>query len=446
MKKSTLLLISFLVVQIVGFAKNPLIPNKGANDPHIRIIDGKAWLSASHDKSIDNKKFVMEDWWMWSSDDLVNWKLECVVKPEDTYIGKPFEGCWATDIAKRNGKYYWYFSERNEQSGVMVAESMAGPWKDPLGKPLLSAEMTPTHEYDMGIFEDGNGDFYIVFGVWDYYIAKLNEDMISLAETPRKIEIKNPRGPYNLNGKNKEMPTDDKPFLHSYNGKFYLSWGCFYAMADNVYGPYDYTGSIVEKESFAAGYDAPTWPTGFRQGRHGSFFEWHNQWYFAYCDISQTGNRYFRDTFISYIHYKPNGEMALIRVDGIGVGEYDANNGKIEAEDYFNASGTTKKMNTDGGFSVAEIDGGDFLVFPKVKGLEQKTKIELNLTNVKKSTIEIRDGSPKGKLIASYKLKSEKTNGNYSFPFPAQQTTRDLCFVFKGKEAGLLDFNSFLFK
>jgi beta-xylosidase len=291
MKKSTLLLIPFLALQTIGFAQNPIIPNKGANDPHIRIIDGKAWLSASHDKSINNKKFVMEDWWMWSSDDLVNWKPESVLKPEDTYIGKPFDGCWATDIAKRNGKYYWYFSERNEQSGVMVAESMAGPWKDPLGKPLLSAEMTPTHEYDMGIFEDGKGDFYIVFGVWDFYIAKLNEDMISLAEAPRKIEINNPRGPYNQDGKNTKMPTDDKPFLHSYNGKFYLSWGCFYAMADNVYGPYDYKGTIIDQSSFAPGYDAPTWPNGFLQGRHGSFFEWHNQWYFAYCDISQTGNR-----------------------------------------------------------------------------------------------------------------------------------------------------------
>jgi hypothetical protein len=138
--------------------------------------------------------------------------------------------------------------------------------------------------------------------------------------------------------------------------------------------------------------------------------------------------------------------MALIRVDGTGVGNYDANYGKIEAEDYFKASGTTKKMNTEGGFSMVEIDGGDFLVFPKVKGLEQKTKIELNLTNVKKSTIEIRDGSPKGKLIASYKLKNVKTNENYSFDFPLQQTARDLCFVFKGRKAGLLEFNSFIFK
>ena len=53
--------------------------------------------------------------------------------------------------------------------------------------------------------------------------------MISLAEKPKKIKIDNPRGPYNLDGLNKENPTDDKPYIHKYRGKFYLSWGCFYA-------------------------------------------------------------------------------------------------------------------------------------------------------------------------------------------------------------------------
>ncbi len=167
--------------------------------------------------------------------------------------------------------------------------------------------------------------------------------MISLAEVPKKIIINNPRGPYNSDGNNTKMPTDDKPFVHKYNGKYYLSWGCFYAMSDNVYGPYDYKDSIIKAESFAKGYDAPTWPNGFLQGSHGSFFQWHNQWYYAYCDISQTGNRYFRDTFISYVHYKENGEMATIRVDGIGVGNYNANQPKIEAEDYFKAVGFNKK-------------------------------------------------------------------------------------------------------
>jgi len=448
MKNIALLLFFLLGFQTSGFTQNPIIPNQGANDPHIRIFNGKAYLSASHDKSANNTKFTMEDWWLWSSDDLVNWKLEYTLKPEETYIGKPFSSCWATDIACRNGKYYWYFSEGNEQAGVVVADSPRGPWKDPLGKPLLNSEMTPTHEYDMGIFQDAACEFYIVFGVWDYYIAKLNEDMISLAESPRKIEIIDPRGPYNQDGKNIQKPTDDKPFIHSYNGKYYLSWGCFYAMADNVYGPYNYTGSVMDASSFAPGFEKPTWPNGFLQGRHGSFFEFHNQWYFAYCDISHTGNRYFRDTFISYVHYKDNGEMALIRVDGVGVGEYDANH-VIQAEDYFKASGISKKEVDNGGFAIGNIENNDYLVFPNVNGLSGKSAIELQVAKNKKAAIEIRKDSPKGELMAICKVdevKSAKGFETIRCNLPQMGDKQNLCLVFKGKGKQIIQIDSFTLK
>ena len=84
-----------------------------------------------------------------------------------------------------------------------------------------------------------------MFGCWDFYIAKLNEDMISLAETPRKILVDRKMGPY---GPGK---MDDKPFLHKRRGVYYLSWGCYYAMADNVYGPYTYKDSIIKAERAA---------------------------------------------------------------------------------------------------------------------------------------------------------------------------------------------------
>ncbi len=269
--------------------------------------------------------------------------------------------------------------------------------------------------------------------------------MISLAEKPRKI--KQPRGPYNLDGRNKEKPTDDKPFIHTRNGQFYLSWGCFYAMADNVYGPYDYKGSIIEQESFAPGYDAPIWPTGFKQGCHGSFFEWHNQWYFAYCDISQTGNRYFRDTFISYVHYKENGEMALIRVDGIGVGEYDANNGEIEAEDYFDASGISKIEIRSYGFLIDDISNSDYLLYQNIKRLSGKKKFEFKAVPNKDAIVEIRKKSPDGTLLASCNI-SKKSKGmeTFSCDIPSLADEETLCLVFVGKGDDLLRIDSFSFR
>jgi hypothetical protein len=369
-----------------------------------------------------------------------------VLNPKDTYIGKIFSRCWATDAAYKDGKYYWYFSEGNEQTGVVVGDSPVGPWTEPLGKPLLTSDLTPTHEYDMAVFEE-NGEHYIIFGVWDYYIAKLNDDMISLAEKPKKIEISNVRGPYNTDGENKKMPTDDKPFVHKYNGKYYLSWGCFYAMSDNLYGPYDYKDSVIKEESFAKGYSAPTWPNGFLQGRHGSFFEWHNQWYYVYCDISQTGNRYFRDAFISYVHYKNNGEMETIRVDGVGVGNYDANS-SIEAEDYFKSDGVVKTENTIGGFSIQPQKDDSYVVYPNMKGLSNKNSLELEVIAREATEIEVRENSPKGKLLFTCNVPKNDiyTLQKKQFNINKLKDTQSICFVFKGVKDKSFALNRFQFR
>jgi hypothetical protein len=438
---SCLILVECLVAQ------NPIVPNKGLNDPHIHIFNDTAYVYASHDKSFENKGFVMEDWWVWSSPDLVNWTKRSVLNPKDTYIGKDFSRCWATDAAYRNGKYYFYFSEGNEQTGVVVGDSPIGPWKDPLGKPLLNSDLTPTHEYDISILEE-NDEHYIFFGVWDYYVAKLNDDMISLAEAPRKIIINNPRGPYNRDGENKNNPTDDKPFVHKYNGKYYLSWGCFYAMSDNLYGPYDYIDTVMKESSFAQGYAEPTWPNGFLQGRHGSFFEWHNQWYFVYCDVSKSGNRYFRDAFISYVHYKENGEIDVIRVDGIGVGQYDANNGLIEAEDYFKAEKVQKVENQIGGFSIKPKEKLGFVTYPNIQNLKGKSTMEFEVLSKNDAEIEIRESSPSGKLLATCKFKPNKTKAfkKESFKTKELYNGQTICLVFKTSAIDNLIINRFRFK
>lgn len=427
MKKPKLIPI-LLVTSLLNspvLAENPIVPNVGLNDPHVHIFGNKAYVYATHDKSSENEKFIMEDWWIWSSTDLVNWELESVLDPADTYIGAGFQSAWATDAAYRNGKYYWYFSELNEQTGVVVGDSPVGPWKDPLGKPFLPKDLTPTHEYDISVIEY-QGIHYAVFGVWDYYIARMGEDMISLVETPRKIIINDPVGPYG------EDSTDDKPSVHERNGIFYLSWGAFYATSENIYGPYDYKGVIVNEESFAPGYDAPTWPHGFQQGRHGSFFEWHNQWYFAYCDISQTGNRYFRDTFISYVHYKDNGDIAPIRVDGIGVGEYDADRGRIEAEDYFTAENTFKKESPDNGFLVSASSGANYIGFHNIRGLTGKQHITIGISTPVPSDneIEIRKGSSTGPIIAKVAITTDlsKVSRDFSAELPELKDKENLYF------------------
>ncbi len=439
--KLTYILLVTCALSNSAFARNPIVPAMGLNDPHVHIFNDKAYVYATHDKSSENEKFIMEDWWIWSSADLVNWELESVLDPADTYIGAGFQSAWATDAAYRDGKYYWYFSELNEQTGVVVGDSPVGPWKDPLGKPFLAKDLTPTHEYDISVIED-QGNHYAIFGVWDYYIARMGDDMISLAETPRKIIVNNPVGPYG------EDSTDDKPFVHKRNGLFYLSWGAFYATSENVYGPYEYKGVILDEKSFAPGYDEPTWPHGFRQGRHGSLFEWHNQSYFAYCDISQTGNRYFRDTFISYVHYKDNGEIAPIRVDGVGVGEYDASQGKIEAEDYFTADNTIKLESPSGGFMVSTGIGVNSIGFHNVKGLKGKKHITIRVSTPvpSDSEIEVRKGSSTGPTLVKFAIKTHLPHvfSDFTAELPELKDKENLYFSMNPLEGQTVNLDYFL--
>ncbi|NLF32313.1 MAG: family 43 glycosylhydrolase [Planctomycetes bacterium] len=319
-----------MTIEMTG---NPLLPGRGVTDPHVRIFGDRAYMYATHDRSPDNDRFIMDDWWVWSSPDLVHWRCECTLRPADIHVGPGFTGCWATDAAERNGRYYWYFSE-SAQVGVVVGDSPVGPWRDVLGRPMIPAGLVPVKAYDPGILIDDDGAAYIVFGVWDFYLARLAEDMISLAEPPRKLAIHNPEGPY---GRGR---TDDKAYLHRRGGIYYLSWGCYYAVSDNVYGPYECRGSILVEENVDpplryrdsgcpldawrrfGGADAPKALYDERVitfDRHGSFFQWHAQWYYICNDMSRSRNPFFRDSAIATISYRANGDIEPVRLETAGV-------------------------------------------------------------------------------------------------------------------------------
>jgi arabinoxylan arabinofuranohydrolase len=311
--------------------KNPIIPNRGVCDPHIHIFKDKAYLYATHDADPDGRDYRMHDWQIWSSPDLVEWTLESTFRPEDTYIG-PSDSCWATDAAERNGKYFFYFSNGMRDTGVAVSDYPGGPFRDALGKPLLPENLTPTRQYDPAVFidDDEQSTPYIIFGspVWaggdSYYIATLNEDMVSLKEAPTKIILND--------------PADDKPFLHKHNGIYYLSWASFYAISNCVTGPYHLVGNTGASPD------------------HGSFFEWNGQWFNAFTVLDPTLT--YRATGICYVHYRNNGEMLVDPlIIEYGVGHYDARWTKIEAEWYMAGHQIHKIDNPRRGIDVKVEDG-----------------------------------------------------------------------------------------
>ncbi len=77
-------LVFLATISITGvWADNPIVPDVGMADPHIRIYNNKAYLYATRDADRNAKDFMMPDWKIWSSDDLIHWTLERTISIVD---------------------------------------------------------------------------------------------------------------------------------------------------------------------------------------------------------------------------------------------------------------------------------------------------------------------------------------------------------------------------
>lgn len=360
---------------------NPLIGRKGVCDPHIHIFEGKAYLYATHDAPGYEDGFHMEDWQIWSSENLVDWKLETIVHPEDFYCGA-LNQCWAVDAACRNGRYYLYYSTGDWGVGVAVSESPAGPFEDALGKALVDYRVHPVGvpKWDPCVFQDDDGNAYLIVGTckydkpWDcYLIGRLTEDMVHLAEPLRRLEYQNNPWP------------EDKPSVHKYHGRYYLTHSSYTAVSDQVYGPYRYLGN-----------------TGCNID-HGSYFTYHNQTYFASGGMDNP-NRYLRASFLAPCHYRENGEIVVDqKIMSYGCGQYDAVWDRIDAVWYFAASRECKRQNGEGGFET-ELKEGEYLYFPEISNVEENPRFRILASASEGGIVEIHEDAPDGPLLGQCRI------------------------------------------
>ncbi|MGQ1783602.1 MULTISPECIES: family 43 glycosylhydrolase [unclassified Saccharicrinis] len=436
--------LSVLLIVILSthglFAQNPIKKDFGMADPHCYIFNNKAYLFTTRDASNTSNKFNMPDWQIWSSDDLTDWKLERYIYPKETYMGES-DRCWATETASMNGKYYFYFSNGNTNTGVMVADKPEGPYKDALGKPLLDVELTSTQEYDPTVLVDEDNKAYIVFGHYRkdtqalaWYIARLNEDMISLAEQPKEIVVENA---FDI------MTANDKPNLHKRNGIYYLSAGSHYATSKNVYGPYKVIGNSGNGKY------------GLHSRAHGNYFTWNNQWFHTWChfhlgkDIAR-----YRESYMTYLHYTDDGRMVsdVAYLDAhfeTGVGQYDASWDCIQAEWYMKANGAAKRECLTGGFELQNIQHGATLIYPNMANIQSQKSVKFHLASSVGGVIEVRSGHANGKLLGKAIVKPTGGNDKYTYVscnLVDAKEVEDICFHFVGKGDDLMRLDYFVFE
>ena len=138
--KSKYIALSFLLSGICISAQNPVIQTQFTPDPAPMIYKNRLYVFTGDDQP-GFDFYTMTKWRIHSSDDMVNW----------TDHGSPIslesfswarDRAWAAQCIERNGKFYWYICaqtvDNNMAIGVAVSDSPTGPYKDALGKPLIS--------------------------------------------------------------------------------------------------------------------------------------------------------------------------------------------------------------------------------------------------------------------------------------------------------------------
>ncbi len=361
-------------------------------------------------KKGEKDRFMMMYWRCFSSKDLVNWTYESEVHPTDTYIGES-DQCWASHAVFKNNQWYWYLSNWNHDTAVVVAETTKGPWKDPLGKPLLKEDMTPTHEYDNCVFIDDDGRAYIVFGInrrGGYHIAELNDDLVSLKTKPAKLP-------------NDLEKAGDAPYLHKANGKYYLSSRAEYAVADTVKGPYKMIGT-------------------HEAGGHGGHFVFNNQTYINYTSRRPGTRQRYRFVALVYSHYRADGTIVTKEkeIEEYGVGRYNAEWNRIETEWFFAMPAGPKKSETaSGGFEISNLKKGDWLRFPNIGNCPKQPVLELTYScaNANGGILSVRADGETGEEIGKAEFKPTGSWTAYktvSIPLRPGDAARSIAFVVDG--------------
>ena len=226
----------------------PLFQTKYTADPSPLVVGDTLYLYTSHDASPEdipdpNEKnsagFFMYDWLLWSTTDMVNWTEHgAVASLKDFPWRNRDNGAWAIQTVERNGKYYLYAPLHGHGIGVLVSDSPYGPFRDPLGEPLIW-QKEHWDDIDPTVFVDDNGQAYIYWGNPNTYYALLNDDMISLKSGITKLD-------YRIDH------YQEGPWFYKRKGKYYLAFastccpeGLGYAMSDSPTGPWKSMGYIM---------------------------------------------------------------------------------------------------------------------------------------------------------------------------------------------------------
>jgi arabinoxylan arabinofuranohydrolase len=391
----------------------------------VHVFNGRVYVYPSHDFSPSNTDWIMKDWKVYSTIDLNNFVDHGVIVDDNDILWKGSwpARCWAPDANEYKGKYYFYFPIGwTSAIGVVRSDSPFGPYSLPLDTPILADGCI-----DPSCFVDTDSSAYLLASnPGGFVIARLNEDMMSLAERPRSLIIND--------------GIKEGPFIFKRNNLYYLSYSrcgsnCLdviaYGTSTSVYGPYTYKGVIVSHGKIG--------------NEHGSVFMYNDQWYAAYHNFAV--HDMYRQTCFEYIHFKSNGDIVQAYPTTLGVGKYYGYT-RIEAENYFAKSGGSAYAEGGSGFVMTGLSDNAWIKFPMVQFGTGQSLCSLRVAGASGGTIEIREDSATGTLLAEMSVAA--TGGADQFTSQALSINpmsglKNIVMVFKNQSGNAMKLDWFTF-
>lgn len=302
-----LMLVLLTCFPFVSYGDNPIITDVFTADPATLVYDGTCYVYVGHDENdAPNTGYKMVDWKVYSSTDMVNWTDRGTALTAKTFSWSGGDAN-AAQCIYRNGKFYWYVSTHDKTNpgvaiGVAVSDSPTGPFKDALGRALITNDMTKyaSHSWDdldPTVFIDDDGQAYLYWGNKACYWVKLNDDMISLKGAITAIPItKEAFGP----------GFEEAPWLYKRNGLYYLLYASgfpesiAYSTSSSPAGPWTYRGIIMK-------------PTPTSTTIHPAIVDYKGASYFLYHNGSLPGGgSYKRSVCIQKFQYNSDGTIPLL--------------------------------------------------------------------------------------------------------------------------------------
>ncbi len=327
MKTSTRLLLAAglaVLLPTAAFATNPLITDQFTADPTARVFDGRIYVYPSHDipeppgYTGRPQWFVMEDYHVFSSDNLTDWKDHGVIV---TRSGVPWAdqtkyAMWAPDCVFKDGKYYFYFPAMAKDGGFRIGVATADKPDGPFT--VAATYIEGVKGIDPGVLIDKDGSAYLYFGAGKLYVAKLKPNMVEIEGEPKLVE--------NL----PEKGLIEGPFPLERNGIYYLTYPHVenkierleYATSTSPMGPFKQAGVILDESASGC------WTV------HHSILEWKGQWYLFYHDrdLSPSFDKH-RSIRADKLFFNADGSIQKVAPTLRGVGLVNANS-EIQIDRY----------------------------------------------------------------------------------------------------------------